>query len=134
LRVLPTTPPADLDAESRRAWRVALSEMELLGNWTPATAPLLATYCRSLQVARQARCRIAKRVEQGGDAGFFALGSTGQLAAHPDLAIARAAEHDAAAYAAQLLLSPAARRRARVVEAGDDFDDDLDRAISGFGR
>jgi phage terminase small subunit len=127
--VLPTTPPSDLDAESRAVWRIALAELELVGSWTLATAPLLALYVRALQTARLARSRIAARFDQAADAAFFALGSTGQLVAHVDLAIARAAERDAATYAGLLLLSPAARRRAQVVPEGDEFDDELERAL-----
>jgi len=133
--MLPTTPPSDLDGESRAVWRIALAELQLVGSWTPATAPLLALYVRALQTARLARDRIARRFEERGEAAaYFALGSTGQVVAHVDLGVARAAEADAAAYAAALLLSPAARRRAAVAQAGDAFDDDLDLAISGFGR
>jgi len=119
-RIVKRNPPADLDAESKRVWREALQELRALGVWTEPTAALLALYVRSLQSARQARERIARRkTKQGEEAAFFSRGSMGQLVAHPDIGIARQAEADAANYGRELLLSPAARRRSRI-DATDD--------------
>jgi P27 family predicted phage terminase small subunit len=115
----PTKPPSDFDAASKAVWRTALEELQELGVWTDATAPLLELYCRALQTARAARVRIARRLKTDGDgAAFHSLGSLKQLVIHPDVQIARQAEADAAAYGRELLLSPGARQRSHI--DGDD--------------
>jgi hypothetical protein len=48
-------PPADLDAEGRTAWEMALRRMKADGAWDLAMVPLLAEYAYALQGARQAR-------------------------------------------------------------------------------
>lgn len=119
-------PPADFDATARRAWRVALAELQTVGSWTPATGELLAAYCRALMAARLARERIARRAaEHGDDEAYTTHGSQGQKVQAPDLKTMRDAERDAVGYAAALMLTPAARKRLGI-EAQRDGDAELD--------
>lgn len=125
----PPQPPAELDAVGKATWRVARAELLTVGSWTDATAELLRLYVVALQTGRQARSRIAARLDADGEhAAYFTKGSMGQLVAHPDVAIARQAEQDAATYGRELLISPASRRRARIEGQLDDGDL-LDRAL-----
>ena len=64
-------------------------------------------FARAHQVARLARERIAERAKTDPEAAYLSRGSTGQLAAHPDLRIAREAEADLLTAAEVLRLTPA---------------------------
>jgi phage terminase small subunit len=107
-------PPDDLDAESRALWRRTLEQLEAQRTFAESDIPILAMYVRALEVARHARARIAARVQAGGDDAHFTRGSMRQLVQHPDIKTAREAEHDAAAYAASLLITSRERKRHKI--------------------
>jgi P27 family predicted phage terminase small subunit len=106
-------PPADLDGPARRLWYGLQRHLREQGTWQPSDLGALERYVRAVLRADRARAEL----EQAGS--LTTAGSQGQPVAHPALRIAREAERDAAEYARDLLLTPAARRRAGIVETSD---------------
>ena len=106
-----TGPPGDLDTTSKALYRKTKEQLEAQGTWESSDRELLARYIRSLERARIARDALR---DEKGRPRFTCVGSQGQLVQHPDLKTAREAERDAHEYAKELLLTPAARKRAEV--------------------
>lgn len=105
----------DLDSTAVAVFERARTQLEEQGTWKSADVELLACYARSLQTARMARARIDERLKAEGEfAAFYSYGSARQLTAHPDVTLARQCEGDAERYAASLLLTPQARKRAGI--------------------
>src|SRR4051794_24620657 len=100
----PPTAPDDLDAAARRLWRDTWRALDAQGTWQPHDVAALARYVRAEQTARAMRA-VAREAP-------FTTGSTGQLVPHPGWKVAAEADRDAAQRAAELLLTPAARKRA----------------------
>src|SRR6188472_2156817 len=107
-----TPPPDDFTDEQRKVWLQAQHQLRTQGTWKPADRDLLEQYTRAVVLARQARLDAAERP--------VVEGSAGQPVPSPSTKIARDAEADARAAAADLLLSPASRRRAGVDSAPDE--------------
>ncbi len=107
-----TTPPDDLDADSRRFWRRTLRQLKAQGTWDDAYVPALERYVRACELARHARARVP-------DHGT-ARGAAGQEVEHPLLRTIRHAEHDAHRYAEALLLLPADRHKLGLGEGVGD--------------
>ncbi len=121
------TPPRDLDETSRALWRLTIEQLEAQGTWESSDVPALERYIRASERARQAREDLP-RDPSTGRVKLTAKGSQHQLVQHPNIKTCREAERDANDYAKELLLTPAARRRAQV-EAGGDGDDPLAGAL-----
>lgn len=102
-------PTTSLDAASKRLWSVVVRELEARGVLREVDEAAIARYVLAEQVARLARGRIADRAKCDPDTAYVTRGSQGQLVQHPDLKTAREAERDAAAYAADLTLTPRSR-------------------------
>jgi phage terminase small subunit len=98
--------PQDLPDWAKKIYRESKKELKEQETWTEVNAPLLESYVRSLVVARGAR------EERGGH--LTTEGSMGQIVEHPLIKVERQAYLDAKQYAVELLLSPAARKRAEV--------------------
>lgn len=96
-----------------------LRRMEIAG---PVDVAALEAFCLAYARMRDAEAVIAEE-------GMFTAGSTGQLVAHPAVAIAHQARGQIGTLGAQLGLTPAARLRMTLPEAkGDDKEEAL------FGR
>ena len=100
--------PKDLDQAGRDLWSSAQHQLREQG-WRDTDASLLAQFVRSVRTAAIAR-------EQLSQEGITSTTRDGRPTAHPCVKIAREAESDARAAAADLLLTPASRRRAGVGE------------------
>jgi len=105
-------PPTDLDAKAKRLWRDTRNALQEQGDWIDSDAQALERYVRACERARLARDGIPR--DEDGRLVLTAPGSKGQIVQHPNVKTAREAERDAADYAAALLLTPAARKRADV--------------------
>jgi P27 family predicted phage terminase small subunit len=109
--------PADLDEASRKLWAATVRALRDQGTWQASDAGSLERYVRACARAAAAQAIIARD-------GLTALGGRGQPVPHPAVRIARDAERDAALYAADLLLTPRARRLAGLSETSA-MDDEL---------
>ncbi len=96
----PAAAPDDLDAVSKRLWRLTKRQLAAQGTWEDSDAD--ERYIRAVERGRVARAGV-------GDG--TALGASGQVVQHPSLKTAREADRDAHLYAGDLLLTPSARRR-----------------------
>lgn len=96
-----------------------LRRMEIAG---PVDMGALEAFCMAYQRMRDAEAVIAED-------GMFTAGSTGQLVAHPAVAISAQARQQIGTLGAQLGLTPAARLRMTLPEAASD---DKEEAL--FGR
>lgn len=110
----PESPPKDLLPESKRLWKETIEHLKGQDTWAVSDVPALERYIRAMERARVARESLVK----DGRPVLTAVGSQGQLVQHPNVKTAREAERDANDYAQQLLLTPAARRRAQVEAKG----------------
>jgi P27 family predicted phage terminase small subunit len=117
-----TPPPENFTDEERKVWLQAQHQLRSQGTWKPADRDLLEQYSRAIVLARQARQNAAAQP--------VVEGSAGQPVPSPSIKIARDAEADARACATDLLLTPAARRRAGVDNAADETPADW---MSGVG-
>lgn len=104
------SPPADLDAPSKKLWRGTIEHLEQQRTWAPSDLALLERYVRAVELERTSRLEMAGS-EDARTRQRLALGSTGQLVVHPLESIRQKADADAHKYADALLLSPAARKR-----------------------
>jgi P27 family predicted phage terminase small subunit len=120
------TAPRDLDDASRALWRLTITQLEEQGTWQVSDLPALERYIRASERARLARNALPR--DRDGQVVMTAKGSQHQLVQHPNIKTCREAERDANDYAKELLLTPAARRRAQV-EGGADPDDPLAGAL-----
>ncbi len=111
----PESPPRDLLPESKRLWKDTIEHLRDQDTWQVSDVPALERYVRAMERARVARESLAGK---DGRPVLTAVGSQGQLVQHPNVKTAREAERDANDYAQQLLLTPAARRRAQVEAKG----------------
>jgi P27 family predicted phage terminase small subunit len=114
--------PHDFTEPMRVIWRKTIRQLHEQGTWQDSDVGCLERYVRAVFRAQAARTIVASE-------GMTAEGSNGQPVAHPALRIAREAERDAAEYARDLLLTPAARRRAGVAETAS-LGDDLAQLVS----
>lgn len=113
--------PSSLSADGRKLWQDAFRTLEAQGTWKDTDGPLLERYVVNVLLARASHAAA--------DAEPYVSGSTGQLVSHPARAIARQAEEAAHKAAAELLLTPRSRARAKLadeVETNDEFADLLD--------
>lgn len=113
--------PKDLDEAGRDLWSSAQHQLREQG-WRDTDASLLAQFVRSVRTAAIAR-------EQLSEEGITSTTRDGRPTAHPCVKIAREAESDARAAAADLLLTPASRRRAGVGEPRS-IEDELSTLIA----
>ncbi len=120
------TAPRDLDPISRALWRLTIEQLTAQGTWETSDVPALERYVRAAERARWARDALPR--DKDGRVVMTAKGSQHQLVQHPNIKTCREAERDAHEYAKELLLTPAARRRAQV-EAGGDPNDPLAGAL-----
>ena len=118
--------PKTLDATSRKLWRLVVADLTDRGVLRDADANAVERYCRAEQIARLAWERVAEREVDEGAGAWRARGSHGGVVVDIDVQIARNATRDAAAFGAELGLSPRARRALREENPGDE----LDRAIA----
>jgi P27 family predicted phage terminase small subunit len=105
-------PPETFAADERKVWNAAQKQLRAQGTWRDVDRELLATYCRNVVAAREARVVAASEP--------YVEGSAAQPVAHPAIKVAREAESDARAAAEALLLTPSARRRAGLDSAPDE--------------
>jgi P27 family predicted phage terminase small subunit len=101
--------PTGLDAASKALWRVVVDDLTARGVLRDVDGTAIGRFVVAEQVARLARGRIAARAKRDPDTAYVTRGSQGQLVQHPDLKTAREAERDAAAYAADLGITPRSR-------------------------
>jgi len=116
------TPPKDFDPRARGIWKAAQGLLRRQGTWRPADRELLAQYVRNVSAAHAARAQLAKE-------GITTTTHDGRPIPHPCVKIARDAEADARSTAADLLLTPASRKRAGVEEP-KSLEDELAILIS----
>ena len=116
-----STPPQDLDAAGRAAWKRYRALLLERGVWDQSSPELLDELARSLQDARGARERISGRVDELGDVpeARWVKGSRGQWVESPDALLIRHSLADALRIGDALLLTPASARRAGVVANSD---------------
>lgn len=119
-------PPADLSTPFRALWTWTIEVLEQQGTWQASDLPALERYIRASERARLARETLPR--DKDGRVVLTTKGSQHQLVQHPNIKTCREAERDANDYARELLLTPAARRRAQV-EAGGGEDDPLAGAL-----
>lgn len=112
--------PDALDAEARTLWQDTLRALVGQGTWEDQDTEALLRYVAAVSTARTMRAAAT--------ATPWTEGSTGQLVAHPGFKVSADADRDAARYAADLLLTPAARKRAGVQAPGAGGID-----VGGFG-
>ncbi len=120
------TPPRDLSSPSKALWQVTIEQLTEQGTWQASDVPALERYIRASERARLAREGLPR--DRDGRVLMTTKGSQHQLVQHPNIKTCREAERDANDYAKELLLTPAARRRAQV-DAGGDGDDPLAGAL-----
>lgn len=113
---------------SRSLWRLTIEQLEAQGTWQTSDVPALERYIRATELARQAR-EALPRDPVTGLAKLTSKGSQHQLVPHPNIKTCREATRDANDYARELLLTPAARRRAQVEAGGGDPDDPFAGAL-----
>ncbi len=102
-------PPADLDGVSKRLFSLVVRELESRGVLRDIDAPTIARYVRAEEVARLALARIGRRADAEGDDAWSQRVTHGGYGQHSDVKTYLAASKDAAAYAADLMLTPRAR-------------------------
>ena len=107
-----TNSPFERDSAGWRLWRRVIHALQVQGTWRDEDAPLLEQYVRSVLASVRARELLE-------EAGLTSVSADGRPVAHSLIKIARDAEADARAVAADLLLTPASRRRAGVDLAPD---------------
>lgn len=103
--------PGDLDKPARAVWRDVQAALREQRTWTDSDAGALHRYVVAVMTARHMRAAAACEP--------WTAGSTGQLVAHPGFKLAADADRDAARFAADLLLTPAARKRADLPHGHD---------------
>jgi P27 family predicted phage terminase small subunit len=114
--------PEDLDQDGRDRWFAGQRQLREQSTWRDTDSSLLAAFVRSVRTAAVARAQLAEE-------GITTTTRDGRPAAHPCVKIAREAEADARAAAADLLLTPASRRRAGVGEP-KTLEDELSTLIA----
>jgi P27 family predicted phage terminase small subunit len=122
-------PKTGLDAASRRLWRVVVADLEDRAVLREADASAILRYVLAEQIARLAWVRVAEREIVDGVSAWRTRGSHGGHVVDIDVQIARNATRDAASFAADLGLSPRARRALRE----ESPEDELDRLLSEIG-
>jgi P27 family predicted phage terminase small subunit len=108
-----TSPPPGLTEDERRAFLAVRAHLREQATWQESDTAALVRYVRALRRAADARAELDRHGSQ------IAEGPGGRPVPHPAVRIERDAEHDAAEYARDLLLTPAARRRAGISETSD---------------
>lgn len=95
-------------------WHETLRALIDQGTWADHDVEALLRYVSAVATARVMRAEAT--------AAPWSTGSTGQLVAHPGWRVAADADRDAARYAADMLLTPAARKRAGVLAPAQSLD------------
>ena len=113
--------PMDLPADAREVWRQTARWLDEQGTLEDSDGEALRRYCSAVSTARA--MRAAAHAEP------WTTGSTGQLVPHPGWRLAAEADRDAARYAGDLLLTPAARKRAGITMAATDDE----KFLAGLG-
>ena len=108
-----TSPPPGLSERERHVFLAVRRQLHEQGTWQESDAAALVRYVRALRRAEEARAELDLHGSPIGE------GPGGRPVPHPAVRIERDAEHDAAEYARDLLLTPAARRRAGISETSD---------------
>lgn len=116
-------PPADVAPDLQQVWRVSRAELSRLALWNEVVRPQLDEYVYAKQDARRARAAAATDP--------YVEGSTGQMVEHPGFKLAAAADNRAMTLAKELLLTPAARRRAGVKDESPDGADPMGSLLDG---
>jgi phage terminase small subunit len=118
---VPTLPegpyPDDFDQVSIGLYDRTQLQLLAQGTWKEGDRPLLESYVRSKQLAREARAKVAAD-------GAYPKNGSGRVFRHPAIEDARGHERDALAFAEALLIPPKARGQ-RAGEGGsgpDEFD------------
>jgi len=107
-----TNSPFPYQSAGWQLWHRAILALQAQGTWRAEDAPLLHQYVRSVLAADHARADLD-------ESGLTSVSADGRPVAHPLIKVARDAEADARAVAADLLLTPASRRRAGLDMAPD---------------
>ena len=105
--------PGDIDAVSKRLFLLVVRELEARSVLRAVDAPAIERYVRAEEVARLALARIARRAELEGDEAWSQRVTHGGYGQHADVKTYLAASKDAAAFAADLMLTPRARASLR---------------------
>jgi len=101
-----------LDDAGRAIWIEALRALIAQRTWANHDGEALRRYVSAV--------RTAQVMREAAEAHPWVKGSTGQLVAHPGFRVAAEADRDAARYGSDLLLTPAARKRAGVTAHASD--------------
>lgn len=109
--------PAWLDREAKREWKRIAPALERLGLLTEVDGAALAGYCQSYARWKQCQEVLAR------DGLTFETG-TGYVAARPEVAIGNRALIEVRAFCVQFGLTPSARARMQLYEAGGDYDEE----------
>src|SRR3954447_22908411 len=105
--------PNALDDPGRELWADTVRALIAQGTWAgDHDREALHRYVTAVRTAHVMRAAAECQP--------LVKGSTGQVVAHPGFRVAAEADRDAARYAADLLLTPAARKRAGVVAHASD--------------
>lgn len=109
--------PGWLTAEAKREWQRIAPALERLGLLTEIDGAALAGYCQSY--ARWRQCQeVLKRK------GLTFQTKSGYVAARPEVAIGNRALIELRAFCVQFGLTPSARARMQLYEAGGDYDEE----------
>lgn len=109
--------PSWLDAEAKREWRRIAPSLERIGLLTEIDGAALAGYCQSYARWRQCQHVLAKE-------GLTFKTESGYTAARPEVAIGNRALIEIRAFCAQFGMTPSARARMQLYEAGGDYDEE----------
>lgn len=116
-RPVAPTCPSWLDKQAKQEWRRIAPLLERLGLLTEIDGAALAGYCQSYARWRQCQEVLAK------DGLTFTTG-TGYVQARPEVAIGNRALIEVRAFCVQFGLTPSARARMQLYEAGGDYDEE----------
>lgn len=108
--------PSWLDAGAKREWRRIAPALERLGLLTEIDGAALAGYCQSY--ARWRQCQEVLRKK-----GLTFETQSGYLSARPEVAIGNRALIEVRAFCVQFGLTPSARARMQLYEAGNDYEE-----------
>ena len=109
--------PTWLAAEAKREWKRIAPALERLGLLTEIDGVALAGYCQSYARWRQCQEVLAKD-------GLTFKTESGYTAARPEVAIGNRALIEVRAFCVQFGLTPSARARMQLYEAGGDYDEE----------
>jgi len=109
--------PTWLAAEAKREWKRIAPALERLGLLTEIDGVALAGYCQSYARWRQCQEVLAKD-------GLTFSTESGYVSPRPEVAIGNRALIEIRAFCAQFGLTPSARARMQLIEAGGNYDEE----------